>query len=166
MNVPSGRSLSFHPAIVAMNMVATRKFTAERKLALAAAVIACVTVSMAFVGARSSWQYYLTVEECQADGPSLLGKRIRVNGTIVPASLKITEGRKAAAFTLAGTGPGLAVVCAGPLPDNLAEGIQVVVEGELQRPGSLQGERVLTRCASKYRSEGSGPPPGGHGSAR
>jgi cytochrome c-type biogenesis protein CcmE len=153
-----------------MNRVTNGVLTAERKLALAAAVIACVTVSMAVVGARSSWQYYLTVEECQADGPSLLGKRIRVNGTIAPASLKITDGRKSAAFTLAGTGSGsgtaLGVVCAGPLPDNLAEGIQVVVEGELQRPGSLQGERVLTRCASKYRSEGSGPPPGGHGSAR
>jgi cytochrome c-type biogenesis protein CcmE len=159
-----------------MNRVTTGVLTAERKLALAAAVIACVTVSMAVVGARSSWQYYLTVEECQADGPSLLGKRIRVTGTIAPASLKITDGRKSAAFTLAGTGTGsgsgsgsgtaLGVVCAGPLPDNLAEGIQVVVEGELQRPGSLHGERVLTRCASKYRSEGSGPPPGGHGSAR
>jgi cytochrome c-type biogenesis protein CcmE len=169
-NALNSRFVSFHPANVAMNTLKSGVLTAERKLVLAAVLVACVTASLAFVGGLSSWQYYLTVEECQADGPSLVGKRLRVNGTVAPASLKIANGRKSATFDLMGTGPGLGVVCEGPLPDNLAEGIQVVVEGELRRPGWLEGERVMTRCASKYQSGGSGPaqgpPASRHGSAR
>ena len=41
----------------------------------------------------------------------------------------------------------------GPLPDNLAEEMEVVVEGSLEPSGCLRGDRVLTRCASKYASE-------------
>jgi cytochrome c-type biogenesis protein CcmE len=129
---------------------------AKWKLACAAIVVTCVTGYMAFVGGSTTWQYYLTVEECLADGPSLLGKRIRVNGTVTPGSLSIAEGRKSANFRLEGTERNLSVVCSGPLPDNLAEGMQVVVEGELQRAGWLQGEQVLTRCASKYQAQPSG----------
>jgi cytochrome c-type biogenesis protein CcmE len=39
------------------------------------------------------------------------------------------------------------------LPDNLKEDIDVVVEGRLNESGALQGDRVLTRCASKYQSQ-------------
>ena len=49
-------------------------------------------------------------------------------------------------------GANLKVVCSGPLPDNLAEGIAVLVEGRLDDGGLLHGEKVLTRCASKYQS--------------
>jgi cytochrome c-type biogenesis protein CcmE len=125
---------------------------AEKALLIAAIVIACVTGSMALVGGSRTWTYYLTVEECRAGGRSLLGKRIRVNGTVRPDSLAISEGRTTAAFALTGAGEVLQVACSGPIPDNLAEGVQVVVEGELQRDGRLRGERVLTKCASKYQA--------------
>ena len=35
------------------------------------------------------------------------------------------------------------------MPDNLAEDIDVVVEGTLQA-NELLGDKVITRCASKY----------------
>ena len=109
----------------------TGLLNAEKKLALAAIVVTCVTGYMAYVGGSTTWQYYLTVEECLAEGPSLLGKRIRVNGTVTPDSLSIAEGRKSATFQTEGDrSRDLSVVCSGPLPDNLAEGMQVVVEGE------------------------------------
>jgi cytochrome c-type biogenesis protein CcmE len=38
------------------------------------------------------------------------------------------------------------------LPDNLANGIAVLVEGRLDDAGLLHGEKVLTRCTSKYQS--------------
>jgi cytochrome c-type biogenesis protein CcmE len=38
------------------------------------------------------------------------------------------------------------------LPDNLVEGIDVVVEGTLEKQGRLRGEKVMTRCASKYQA--------------
>jgi len=46
----------------------------------------------------------------------------------------------------------LKVACSGSMPDNLAEGIAVLIEGRMDKGGVLQGEKVLTRCASKYES--------------
>jgi cytochrome c-type biogenesis protein CcmE len=39
--------------------------------------------------------------------------------------------------------------CRCRLPDNLAEDIDVVVEGTFQSDG-IHGDKVITRCASKY----------------
>ena len=139
-----------------MNTQKSGALNAEKKLILAAILVTCVTASMAFIGGSTTWQYYLTVEECLARRASLLGKRIRVNGTITTSTLSITEGRKAATFSLKGARQTVSVVCPGPLPDNLVEDMQVVVEGELQATGSIKGEHVLTRCASKYESRDSG----------
>ncbi|MFI5455962.1 MAG: cytochrome c maturation protein CcmE [Isosphaerales bacterium] len=165
-----GPVLPFNPAMIAMKTEKPRVRNAERRLAFAAIVVTCVTGYMAFVGGSATWQYYLSVEECLAERPSLLGKRIRVNGTVTPDSLSIAEGRQSATFTLKGIEQSLSVVCSGPLPDNFAEGMQVVVEGELQRAGWLQGEHVLTRCASKYQAQPSGlaqgPRSSGLGSVR
>jgi cytochrome c-type biogenesis protein CcmE len=136
-----------------MNTEKCEVLRAERRLALAGIAIACVTGYMAFVGGASSWQYYLTVEECLADSSALLGKRIRVNGAVTAESLSIAEGRRSATFQLDGAKQNLTVACSGPLPDNLGEGMQVVVEGELQRAGWLKGDQVLTRCASKYEAQ-------------
>ncbi len=154
--VQSGQVLPFNEATMAMKREKSGVLNAERKLVLAAMVVACVTGYMAFVGGAMTWQYYLTVEECLTETSSLLGKRIRVNGTVTPDSLSIAQGRKSATFRLKGIQQSLSVVCSGPLPDNLAEDIQVVVEGELQRAGWLKGEKVLTRCASKYQAQASG----------
>ena len=127
--------------------------TTGRKLAIGGMIVAGATAYMAYVGAATSWQYYLTVDECLADGPTLLGDRIRVSGKVARDTLHATADGKEASFALEGTSARLEVVCSGPLPDNLAEGIDVVVQGRLEKPGLLSGEKVLTRCASKYESQ-------------
>ena len=126
----------------------------ERKLAVAALLIGCAMTAMTLIGGLSSWQYYLTVDECQAAGASLAGKRVRVSGLVAPASLQVRGDRSVADFTLSGRGAGLPVSCRGPLPDNLAERVQVVVEGTIEASGRLRGERVMTQCASKYEAAG------------
>jgi cytochrome c-type biogenesis protein CcmE len=123
------------------------------KFTIAGAIIAGVTGYMAFLGARSSWQYYLTVDECTADASELVGPRLRVNGHVAPNSLDVDPDRAGAAFVLRGAVSGLFVSCEGPLPDNLAEDMDVVVEGHLDSEGVLRGDKVLTRCASKYRAK-------------
>jgi cytochrome c-type biogenesis protein CcmE len=134
--------------------------TTGRKLAIAGLFIAGVTGYMAYLGAAGSWQYYVTVDECLADAGRAAHGRIRVHGKIAADSLHIAEDRREARFTLEATAGGLAVTCPGPLPDNLTERLDVVVEGQLDESGVLRGEKVLTRCASKYKSQcDSGDPP-------
>lgn len=127
--------------------------SANKRLALAALVILGVTAYMVYLGAAASWQYYVTVDECVADAASFVGARVRVSGKISPRTLVIADNRREAAFSMQGSQGSLSVTCPGPLPDNLAEGIDVVVEGRLENAQFLKGQKVITRCASKYRSQ-------------
>lgn len=120
------------------------------KLALGASIIVAVTSYMAYVGACASWQYYVTTDECLTRVTQLEGHRVRVSGGVAVGSLQIAGDRSQAKFRLQGTAGSLNVVCTGPLPDNLTENIDVVVEGQLEPGAQLRGDRILTRCASKY----------------
>jgi cytochrome c-type biogenesis protein CcmE len=128
--------------------------SANKKLALGAFLIAGVTGYMAYLGGAASWQYYVTVDECMANAASLAGSRVRVSGRVSPNTLRIAADRREAVFAIQGSQGSLEVTCPGPLPDNLAEGMDVVVEGRLKDPRVLQGHKVITRCAGKYRSQG------------
>lgn len=127
--------------------------TAGRRLAIGALAILIITAYLAYVGGLSSWKYYMSVDECVANSTSLIDHRVRVSGTIAPNSLDIDSDRSAATFQLEGIDGGLFVKCRGRLPDNLAEGRPVVVEGHLREVGVLNGDKLLTRCASKYSSQ-------------
>ncbi len=129
--------------------------SANRKVTLAGLVIAGVTIYMAYLGGSASWQYYVTADECMARAEGLLGTRLRVSGKVAPNTLRIDADRRQAAFSIQGSQGDLAVTCPGPLPDNLAEGIEVVVEGRLETSHCLKGQKVITRCASKYQSQAS-----------
>ena len=122
------------------------------KLALGAGIVIGVTSYMAYVGASASWQYYVTADECAARATQLSGSRVRVSGGVAAGSLHVAADRSQASFDLQGATSRLRVVCTGPLPDNLAENIDVVVEGRLEAGGLLRGDKLLTRCASKYES--------------
>ena len=128
------------------------------KMAVAALLIAGATAYLACLGASSSWRYYVHVDECAANCESWAGSRLRVSGRVAPHTLQIPADRSQAKFSLRGTAAAIAVTCQGPLPDNLAEDMEVVVEGTLE-PASdpdgapqLRGDKVLTRCASKYKA--------------
>ena len=119
------------------------------KLTIAALLVATAICYLAFLGAASSWQYYLSVDEAVVDATHLTGTRIRVSGRVEAGSLKIVDDRRQATFELVGESHKLLATCCCALPDNLAENIDVVVEGTLQNDG-IVCRKVITRCASKY----------------
>jgi cytochrome c-type biogenesis protein CcmE len=119
------------------------------KLMAGALLMAAAIGYLAYLGAASSWQYYLSVDEAIADATRIKGKRIRVSGRIRTGTLTIVDDRRQATFILAGELHMLHATCRCMLPDNLAEDIDVVVEGTLQADG-IHGNKVITRCASKY----------------
>jgi cytochrome c-type biogenesis protein CcmE len=121
------------------------------KLTAGALLIAAAIGYLAYLGALSSWQYYLSVDEAVADATHIQGKRIRVSGRVRAGSLKIVADRRQATFDLTGEMHMLHATCRCTLPDNLAENIDAVVEGTLYADG-IHGDKVLTRCASKYQS--------------
>lgn len=123
------------------------------KLIAGASLMTAAIGYLAYLGAASSWQYYLSVDEAVADSTHIEGQRIRVSGRVVVGSLAIVDDRRQASFVLAGEASSLPATCRCVMPDNLAEGIDVVVEGVFHAEG-IQGDKVITRCASKYQPTG------------
>jgi len=123
--------------------------TSGVKFTTGAILIAGAIGYLAYSGAASSWQYYLSVDEAVRESASLIGKQVRVSGRISPGSLAIVDDRREATFELHGERHALHATCHCLLPDNLAANIDVVVEGTLQANG-INGHKVITRCASKY----------------
>lgn len=126
------------------------------KLVACVGVIAMAIAYVVYLATGSSWQYYLQVDECVAQADQVLGRRLRVSGRVAAGSLSSSVERREVSFTLEGTEQRLRVTYHGSVPDQLAEGKEVVVEGALQRDGELKGETIITKCASKYAPEGTG----------
>lgn len=129
------------------------KMGSNGKLYVGAAVIAASVGYVAYLGASSSYQYYALVDECVTNAAHFQNKRVRVSGRVADQSLVISDDRSQAKFVLCGQQQEISVTCGGPLPDNLTEGMDVVVEGKLTDASTLHGDKVITRCASKYESQ-------------
>ena len=127
--------------------------TTGRKLAVASMLVAVAIVYLTYLGAAESWQYYLTVDECLNDVSLHGGTCLRINGKVARGSLQIAPGRRQVDFTLQGAKGSLAVTFSGTIPDNLAENMDVVVEGRFENETQLHADKILTRCASKYQSK-------------
>ena len=123
------------------------------KLAVGALALACATAYLAYLGASSSWRYYVLVDECAQNHDQFIGQRLRVSGRVRADSLNLGSDRRFATFVLCGHSSSVRVSCRGPIPDNLAEDMDVVVEGTLEKDGLLSGDKVMTRCASKYQAD-------------
>ena len=118
--------------------------TTGRKLAVASVLVAGAIVFLTYLGAAESWQYYLTVDECLKDASSYGGTCLRVNGRVAVGSLKVAPDRRQADFVLQGEIGTLTVTCRCPIPDNLAENMDVVVEGRIENKTEFRAVKVLT----------------------
>jgi cytochrome c-type biogenesis protein CcmE len=134
----------------------------RNRLFVGSLIIAVISAYMVYAGSKSSWQYYVTVEECLDDLTELKGRPLRVSGTVLPGSLHVRPDRAGGAFSLhnaenQSTSTTLQVHCQCNMPHTLVEGIGVIAEGHLDSQGVLQAHNVLTRCASKYASSPASP---------
>ncbi len=132
------------------------------KLLIGAALAGGAIGYLAYAGAANSWQYYLSVDEAANDTSRLIGEHVRLSGRVAAGSLKIGSDRRDATFELQGEQHSILATCRCLVPDNLADNIEVVVEGTLQSSG-IDGNKVITRCASKYQAKATstaqlGPP--------
>ena len=98
--------------------------------------------------------YYKTVDELLAESARFDGKPIRVNGVLVPASVRQKPGTEQFRFTLSKRGQVLEVSYAGILPDSMEDGRDLVVQGMLQASQKLfVADQILTKCPSKHEAK-------------
>lgn len=95
--------------------------------------------------------YYKTVDELFAERARFTGQPVRVNGLLLEGSVQQKPGTDEYRFTMVKNAERLEVSYTGILPDSMAPGRELVIEGVLQPEGrQFAASEILTKCPSKY----------------
>jgi len=101
-------------------------------------------------GIKETAVYYLTVSEFRAKKDLLPGDGVRISGYVVPASIRWDPEKIELNFALYEEADTINVFYKGVMPDQLADAQMVVTEGQLAADGSLEANKILLKCPSKY----------------
>jgi cytochrome c-type biogenesis protein CcmE len=117
-------------------------------------MVAAVTTFF-FVGLKPAAIYASPVDQLMASRDKFIGRKVRVEGDLVPGSLQKREQPCEYRFTIHGPKEKLPVRYAQcVIPDTFRDvpegGVQVTVEGALTKEGTFEASLVMAKCASKY----------------
>ncbi len=132
-------------------------------------------VFLIWTATKASAEYFLTINELNAKGPSIVDKSVRVSGAVigdtiqydaknltltfevahVPADEAILkdQGGLAAALHQAVVDPSRArmkVVYVGPKPDLLRNEAEAIMTGHLGTDGVFHADELLLKCPTRY----------------
>ncbi|MBN2197540.1 MAG: cytochrome c maturation protein CcmE [Polyangiaceae bacterium] len=121
-------------------------------------VIGSALVGLMLTSLRSAVVYSKGVDELLADRDRLLGRAVRVEGTLVRGSLARRENPCAYRFVMERAGRRLEVEyprCS--IPDTFRDvsytSITVTAEGRLGTDGRFEATQIMAKCPSKYEEQ-------------
>ncbi len=124
----------------------------NRKLLIGGMIILIVVAYLFWSGMKDSSVYFMTVHEFFSQIDQMEGKGTRVNGDIVPGSIKWDAPNILLTFQLTDGKNVLNVRHSGVAPDTFQEGLSVVVEGKYEN-GTFNATQIMTKCPSKYEAK-------------
>jgi len=124
----------------------------NKKLLIGGLIILMVVSYLFWSGMKDSSVYFLTVEEFFNRIDQMEGKGTRVNGDIVPGSIKWDAQNILLTFQLTDGKNVMNVRHNGVAPDTFSEGLAVVVEGKYEN-GTFNATQIMTKCPSKYEAK-------------
>lgn len=112
-------------------------------------------IAVVLLGFKEAAVYALPANELKARATELTGRKVRVDGELVPGSLQKRDNPCEYRFTIRSKGADLDVrypECVVPdtFRDRPEGGVKVTVTGALGKDGNFQATEVLAKCASKY----------------
>jgi len=145
------------------------------KFVIGGVLILGAVVFLIWSATASTSEYFLTIDELHAKGPSIVDKNLRVSGAVIgdtiqydPQTLTLTfevahvsgdnaqletEGGLAEALHQAVLDPSrerMTVVYIGPKPDLLRNEAQAIVTGHVDADGVFHADELLLKCPTKY----------------
>jgi cytochrome c-type biogenesis protein CcmE len=123
------------------------------RLVAGGSIVAAVVFLLILTNLRSSGVYYLTVDELQAQTPSIYGQRVRVAGLVDRQSVDWQMGSSVLRFNMGQGESALPVTYEGLVPDAFAQTDEVVVEGEYGPDGFFRADVLVVQCPSKYEGQ-------------
>ena len=126
----------------------------SKRVIIAVTLIIASFMYLVFLGMKEGSMYYLEVSELYDRLDDLGQRKVRVNGEMVPESLKFDTATLKLTFSMKDVkGPEkLNVVYKGTPPDLIdQEGVTLVVEGSYNRQNKrFEAKKLLVKCPSKY----------------
>ncbi len=131
-------------------------FSGQRKLFFAIALLAVALGYFAFNAFQGAAMFYLTVDELLT-GRVEVGKTVRVNGSLVPASFHREPQGTVARFSLTDGKKVLPAIYDGIVPELFFnEQSQIVLEGYYGSDGVFHAVTTpIVKCPSKYEAQAS-----------
>jgi cytochrome c-type biogenesis protein CcmE len=145
------------------------------KFVIGGILILGAVVFLIWSSTAASAEYFLTIDELNAKGSSIVDKNLRVSGAVVGDSIQYdaqnltlsfevahvpgdnaeleTEGGLAEALHQAVMDPSRArmkVVYVGPKPDLLRNEAQAIMTGHMATDGTFYAEELLLKCPTRY----------------
>lgn len=115
-------------------------------------VVVTVSVLMA-EGIKDTGVYFLMPAELAArvqTDPTIYDVGLRIGGDVVPGSINKDLSTQTITFQVTDGVKTYPVRYNGIAPDTFTDEVQVVVEGRLQRDGTIEASNVLAKCGSRY----------------
>ena len=145
------------------------------KFVIGGVLILGAVVFLIWTSTAASAEYFLTIDELNAKGSSIVDRNLRVSGAVVGDSIQYdapnltlsfevahvpgdnaeleTEGGLAEALHQAVMDPSrsrMKVVYVGPKPDLLRNEAQAIMTGHLAADGTFYAEELLLKCPTRY----------------
>jgi cytochrome c-type biogenesis protein CcmE len=145
------------------------------KFVIGGMLILGAVVFLIWSATASTSEYFLTIDELNAKGSSIVDKNLRVSGAVIGDTIQYdsqsltltfevahvsgdnaqleTEGGLAEALHQAVMDPSrsrMKVVYIGPMPDLLRAEAQAIVTGHVDAEGIFHADELLLKCPTKY----------------
>lgn len=129
----------------------------KKSMGLLATLLAlvCAVVALFMVGFKEAAVYATPVDKLVHDRSALVGRKVRVEGELVPGTLAKRDQPCEYRFTIHKDKDELPVrykQCV--IPDTFRDmpggGVNVTIEGALNAQGEFEATLVMAKCASKY----------------
>jgi len=145
------------------------------KFFIGGGLILAAVVYLIFSSTQASAEYFMTVDEMKAEGPSVAGKSLRLSGAVLGDTIQYDASTLTLTFEVAHVSGdnaeieaqgGLAevlyqavndptrqkvqVVYVGPKPDLLRGEAQAIMTGKLGDDGVFYADELLLKCPTKY----------------
>ena len=131
------------------------------KYLLGGSLIAAAAVFLIVTGMAGSAQYFLTVSQLRAKGPSVVDQSVRISGAVIYDSVlyEVRNNEPYLEFDIVdtedqiGKQTPLRIVYHGPKPDLLQPHAQAIIEGHLGNDGKFEADNLLLKCPTRYEDQ-------------
>jgi len=147
----------------------------RNKFLLGGLLILAAVVYLIFSSTKANAEFFMTVDEVNAQGQSIVGKNLRLSGAVVGDTIQYdantltlsfdvahvpgdnadieAQGGLAEVLHAAVTDPARArvkVVYIGPKPDLLRDEAQAIMTGHMGADGVFYADELLLKCPTRY----------------